>query len=791
MAPREYEIFDLLVERRDARFYARVLSSPAGNVSADLSEAIPEAYLSEFLSKVGHPRGISRSSNRSVVAETESFGDKLFAFLLPSPIASCLERSRTVANDKGRGLRIQIRLSDVPELCDLPWEFLHDNEFGFFSLTTETSIVRYLELKQPLAPLNINPPLRILVMISSPSNSPPLDVEHEWNNLVEAVAPLKARGLVDIQRLDNPQLTKLDQVLRATSCHILHFIGHGFFDEQAKAGHLYFQDSVGRAQPVSGEQIGTALRDHKSIRLVMLNACEGARSSLADPFAGIAQALIRRGVPAVIAMQFEVSDTAAITFASEFYAGIAVGDPIDACVASARRAIYLNMNDIEWATPVLYLRSTDSQVFLVEQTVIVVDQRALHLAKTLERDQSAERSQQIELQGRSLFMILFASHERISFTNAWTLIALYLQNFLLNWRVNISVLCLALVLLKFLALVSVGLARSQPDEWVLVSIGLFGAFCLVIAQALIKVYGSPQPEPSPTSPPQKAEPEPSFNKIDARSFLKNDLVWSILSAIALTILFCSQLGTVWIDDSGGEVMVLILAIVGAFLFAAGWIAGWPVRRSLRDFALWIVYGLVYGALVGFGAYSFALMQPYLAPTDFKLSLPIVLGIPWILTAQFAAKVIFGGYENDSNRSAVVAIALAVIAFLSVGISNFVYLMSFHYDIWSYITTLGVASGIAAALLGKSGVTSAISRDRRLTWFMLDLAPTFAGAVFVGCLIVVASTLLDLLMFGATLLHALHQPPPPTLETMVFRSAVAGTVAAVMVVIARKTRSRLT
>ena len=78
-------------------------------------------------------------------------------------------------------------------------------------------------------------------MISNPPNSPPLDVEREWANLVQAVAGLTAKGLVDIQRLDDPQLTKLDQQLRSISCHILHFIGHGFFDEQVNAGQLYFR----------------------------------------------------------------------------------------------------------------------------------------------------------------------------------------------------------------------------------------------------------------------------------------------------------------------------------------------------------------------------------------------------------------------------------------------------------------------------------------------------------------------------------------------------------------------
>jgi CHAT domain len=610
--------------------------------------------------------------------------------------------------------------------------------------------------------------------------------------------------LVDIQRLDDPQLTKLDQQLRSMSCHILHFIGHGFFDDQVNAGQLYFQDPVGRAQPVSGEQLGTVLRDHKSIRLVVLNACEGARSSLTDPFAGIAQALIRRGVPAVIAMQFEVTDTAAITFASEFYALIAVGDPIDACVAGARKAIYLSMNEVEWATPVLYIRSTDSRVFLVEQTVTVVDQRALHLTETSERDPSVQQSQQLKLQrsaqiastagsswmGRSLFVMLFTSHARIGFADAWTAAAIHFRNFLLNWRVNVPVLCLALLFLRFVAAASVGLARGQV-YWLVILIGLFGAVCLIIAQALTTVYRLPRPEPLPTNSTPNGETGPWFNKIDPRTFLKNDLVWSVLSAVALTIFFCSWLGTAWVEDNGRAVVLLTLAIVGAFLFSAGWSAGWPVRRSLRDLALRIASGLVYGALVGLGAYLFALLQPYAERTDFKLSLPIIFGIPWFLTAQFAPEMIFGNYESDSDRPAVVAIGWTVTGFLSIGVGNLVYQNSFHDDLGRYVIALVVMSGIATALLGKSSLTSAIrDNDGSPMRLILDPAQTVAGAVFVGSLIVVVSVSLDLLMFGDTLLHALRSVSPSP-ASIALQSAVGGAVAALIAVIARKTRPRLT
>ena len=106
------------------------------------------------------------------------------------------------------------------------------------------------------------------------------------------------------------------------------------------------------------------LADQDVLRLVVLNSCEGARTTLTDPYAGVATTLVQLGVPAVVAMQFEISDRAAIVFAEELYTNL-IGrrDPIDAAVAEARKAIYSDVDRVEWATPVLFVRDPDVQLF--------------------------------------------------------------------------------------------------------------------------------------------------------------------------------------------------------------------------------------------------------------------------------------------------------------------------------------------------------------------------------------------------------------------------------------------
>ena len=390
----------------------------------------------------------------------------------------------------------------------------------------------------------------------------------------------------------------------------------------------------------------------------------------------------------------------------------------------------------------------------------------------------------------------------IGSADAWTAIAIYARNLLLNWLVILPVLCLALFGLKLIAVSSVAVARVQTTYWPVALIGVFGAAALIVAQAFTTSHRPVGREEQPVPLPGK-KPEASAHNIRQRTFITHDLSWSVLSAIAFTLALCSWFVTGAIDDNGRGVTLISFAIGGLVLFAIGWIAGWPVRGSTKDFVLWTASGLVYGALIGLGAYLFAFLRPYADPSDLKLSLPIVFGIPWVLMSQLIAEMIFVGlvsYEDqsDSDREwlgraagwvSAAAIGWAVMAFLSVGVGNFLYLLSFHYDIGRYITALGGVSGIATALLGMSGKTPATADDNHQSWttFVFNLLLSIAGPVFVATLIVAASIVLDLLMFGGAVLHVLHEPPPaPTPPTIMLYLVVGMAVALVVEVIASKT-----
>ncbi len=226
-----------------------------------------------------------------------------------------------------------------------------------------------MDLPERIQPISVTPPIRVLVMISSPTDFPTLDVEAEWTRLNEALADLVGRNQIAIERLDDATLETLQRRLRRERYHIFHFIGHGEFDDNAQEGVLILEGDKGRGHKVSSQSLGMMLHDHETLRVAILNACEGARTSRTDPFAGSAQSLVQQGIPAVIAMQFEIADDVASRFAHEFYGALADGYPIDASLTEARKSIFAARHEVEWGTPVLYMRSPDGRIFEVDTVV--------------------------------------------------------------------------------------------------------------------------------------------------------------------------------------------------------------------------------------------------------------------------------------------------------------------------------------------------------------------------------------------------------------------------------------
>ncbi len=298
-------------------------------------------------------------------AQARAFGDRLYRTVFPEELDALLVEATRAAEAQGQGVRIRLGLDRSPLLVNLPWEYLYRSSADEFPvLSNWTPLVRYLPVEQTLPPARVEPPLKILVMISNPVEyQDTLDTEAEWDRLNIALAEPMAAGLVELTRLGSATEAELQRELRRHDIHVFHFIGHGEFSDTNQDGVVLLEDDRRRTRLVTGRALGTILQDCRSLRLAVLNNCEGARTSDLDPFAGMAQSLLRKGIPAVVAMQFEVTDEAAIAFSTGFYGGLGDGFPVDAALAEARKWMSRASSSFEFGSPVLYLATPDGAIF--------------------------------------------------------------------------------------------------------------------------------------------------------------------------------------------------------------------------------------------------------------------------------------------------------------------------------------------------------------------------------------------------------------------------------------------
>lgn len=342
-----YKNFDLSIERTLTGYEARVLYSPAGQGRASLALPFDSQELTAF------------PLEDPPEARARDLGGRLFEAVFNGAVRDLWNRNL----GKSEKLRIRLRLDQTPELAVLPWEYLYDG-VRFICLSNDTPLVHYLELQGEVDVMVIKECLKVLAVVSQPSDLPPLLVQEEWQTLQSALEKLSEAGQVELERLPAATIPQLQQALREGDYHILHFIGHGAFDDETREGQLWFEDERGQGVPVDGERLGVLLRDERlSLRLVVLNACQSGQTEVSSPFAGSAQRIAQAGVPAVIAMQAAISDEAAQIFSREFYRSLAAGYPVDAALAEARKAVFSGKNSMEWGHFSLYLRAPDSQLF--------------------------------------------------------------------------------------------------------------------------------------------------------------------------------------------------------------------------------------------------------------------------------------------------------------------------------------------------------------------------------------------------------------------------------------------
>ncbi|MFZ7125325.1 MAG: CHAT domain-containing protein [Desulfobacterales bacterium] len=309
---------------------------------------------------------LSRLANRQTDREfLRTFGSLLFERLFKGEIGDRYEQCTGFAlASKESGLRLRLHIKP-PELAALPWELMFTPARNFLGTSHQYPVVRWRYVPKPIQSLQVSMPLRLLV--AAPKLSKPfatLGIDQEIDGLKTALSGMGKAVEIEVLQ-ESVTLERLDRVLMEQPCHVLHFIGHAAF--LGDRGVLVFNDVRGGMEQVDEDRFAQLLSNHDSLKLIVLNACQGATVSAARAFVGIAPKVVATGVPAVVAMQYPIYDSAAALFAGTFYFALFQGPNagrIDWAMAQARNALARDYPDgREVATPVLFMRAPEGVLF--------------------------------------------------------------------------------------------------------------------------------------------------------------------------------------------------------------------------------------------------------------------------------------------------------------------------------------------------------------------------------------------------------------------------------------------
>jgi hypothetical protein len=233
---------------------------------------------------------------------------------------------------------------------------------------------------------SIEPPLRLLVIVSRPGNPDALEVDSDdlagvvAKKVIEEIAQLGDPANLEIKIFgqlkdwEKPKVAFIEHIDKSATLenlqdlmegpwkpNVIHFIGHGRINQ--KKGELCLVHNNKGPDWCSSEQICNLFVDNvdSELRLVILQSCWGVGSGKPqDIIKSSVGTLVRREIPAVIGMQFDILSPWAAMFASEFYRSLRDGLDLDTAVSSGRYKVLtksLGGKDIcnrDFGCPVLF-----------------------------------------------------------------------------------------------------------------------------------------------------------------------------------------------------------------------------------------------------------------------------------------------------------------------------------------------------------------------------------------------------------------------------------------------------
>ncbi len=308
---------------------------------------------------------------RAAAMEPELYGSLLSRQLFLNPesktlsaLGAAFTQARAIAGSAGIPLRLRLTIgADAPELHGLYWEMLVDparmEAQTYSPLANDQNLLfsRYLTSSDWRA-VRLKPrgELHALVIVANP-----LDLEH-WGQApidVPGEIALARQGLGDIPVEVLPgedRRASLDQISAALRSgppvDIFYLVCHGAM----KNGQpfLLLEDEAGKVDIVPGGKLVQCLYEMENRpRLVVLVSCQSAGKGEGIALSALGPQLVEIGVPAVLAMQDNLSMETAAHFLPVFFHELQRDGQIDRAMAAARGGV---RDCLDFWVPVLFLR---------------------------------------------------------------------------------------------------------------------------------------------------------------------------------------------------------------------------------------------------------------------------------------------------------------------------------------------------------------------------------------------------------------------------------------------------
>lgn len=310
------------------------------------------------------------SSPGDRAARLTALGRELYDALFQGAIRDSWLAAQSVSQSHGAPLRLRLVLKG-DRLPRLPWEALYSD--GHL-LTTGTGIVfsrsryqasRGLDLEQQIRAHRRSDSLRILMAIASPDDQASLELHQEVARLrSELEERYRADGCnIVLDVLEQPDRTELTTALEQRQYQIFHYAGHSSPGADGGTLHLVSR-RTGLTETLSGEDLSGLLANNGTL-LAFFNSCRGSytaagdRPLLEDTTAvdNLAAALVKRGLPGVLAMAEQIPDDVALTLTQLFYRNLQPGYPVDLSLNRVRQGLVsaYGSDGFYWALPILYL----------------------------------------------------------------------------------------------------------------------------------------------------------------------------------------------------------------------------------------------------------------------------------------------------------------------------------------------------------------------------------------------------------------------------------------------------